>query len=242
MISAALDPVELASAGTRCSPICAPTTKPTKAPTMPSTTPHWARTWESGRGWRAIAMVVMSVPLVHTSSTFLSTSVRRWIGHVGGAVRRQVLHDRGVQRLLLGDPGREVAGADHLHAVVVHGAVPQAAQLTTHRAVRAELLRGGEEDDVVQRHRVGLHPERDQPEGVHHVEGGDMELDVRVVREHQVGALEAAERGVALGELPLLGDDLHGQVATLVEFSPDDVSIAAAARPTTQPKRLGGVA
>src|SRR5450759_4574828 len=190
MISAALDPVELASAGTRCPPICAPTTKPMKAPTMPSTMPHWARTWESGRGWRATAMVVMSVPLVHTSPTFLSSSVRRWVGHVRGAVRRQVLHDRGVQHLLLGDPGIEVAGADHLHAVVVHGAVPQTAQLTTHRAVRPELLRGGEEDVVVQGHGVGLHAERDQPEGVGHVERGDVELDVGVVREHEVGALE----------------------------------------------------
>ena len=50
---------------------------------------------------------------------------------------------------------------------------------------------------------------------MHGVERGDVELDQPIRREHELRRLEAAEGGVAVRELPLLGDHLHWQFRPL---------------------------
>ena len=64
-------------------------------------------------------------------------------------------------------------------------------------------------DVVDARIRVGLDAELDRPERVDDVERGDVERDVGVRGQHELVRLDAAERRVAIQELPLLGDHLH---------------------------------
>ncbi len=94
---------------------------------------------------------------------------------------------------------------------VVHGAVPDAAQLGAADDEGAELLGGGVGHVVVVGVGVGLHAQLVGPEAVDHVERGDVELDRRVVGDDELVGLEPAEGRVAVGELPLLADDLNGQ-------------------------------
>ena len=81
---------------------------------------------------------------------------------------------------------------------------------------------------VVVRVGVGLDPELVGPEAVDHVERGHVELDGRVVGNDQLVGLEPAEGRVAVGELPLLADDLNGQHG-LRRRGPDRARALAAA-------------
>ena len=74
---------------------------------------------------------------------------------------------------------------------------------------RARPLRLHVGDVVGARVRVGLDAELVRPEGVDDVERGDVELDQRVRRQHELRRLDPAVARVAVRELPLLADHLH---------------------------------
>ncbi len=156
-------------------------------------------------------------------------------GEVGLRVGREVARRGRVLEALSRDPGRERRARHDLPAVV-HVPVPDPAELGA-----ADLERqrppGRDVGDVVDaRVGVGLDPELIRPEGVDHVERGDVELDQRVGRKLDFARLDAAEGGPAVRELPLLGDHLHLQRARGVRRKRDRFrSLAAAGTGFEQP-------
>ncbi len=132
-----------------------------------------------------------------------------------GGVRRRVLREllghRREEAPLFGDPPFESRAADDV-TVVEHAAVPDAAELGAVDFEGLDLRRLDEGDVVDVGVRVGLHPELVGPEGVDHVERGDVQFDHRVHRQLEVGRLDPAVGRVAVGERPLLRDHLHGQL------------------------------
>src|ERR1035437_4373776 len=118
-------------------PSAYPAMKPITAPTSPSNSPHsLSRRASVGRvdiDGRAVVTASTSAPSCVYASRTRSRRIHPRRGEVRAgvnmAVRREVLHDRGIQSCLLLDPCREIRGADHHRGVVGHVAVPETAQL-----------------------------------------------------------------------------------------------------------------
>ena len=70
---------------------------------------------------------------------------------------------------------------------------------------------------------VGLDPQSRRPERMDHVERGDVQRDLPVDRQLEMGGLDAAVGRVAVGELPLLGDHLHRQRVCPTAWRPGPV-------------------
>ena len=88
-------------------------------------------------------------------------------------------------------------------------AVPQPTELGAAHLEAAGLLRSDMEDVVDARVGVGLHAKLVRPEGVDDVERGHVQLDRTVDRQIEMGGLDPTVVRVAVGEIPLLRNDLH---------------------------------
>ena len=112
--------------------------------------------------------------------------------HVGPGERRQVLGVVGQSLLAPGRPLHERPLADHL-AVVVHGPVPDPAELRAADCEGPVLVGLGVGDVVHPGVGVDLHPQLVRPEAVDHVQGGHVEVDLGVVGKYEGVRLHAAE-------------------------------------------------
>src|SRR5580704_4033247 len=115
-------------------PSAYPAMKPMTAPISPSSSPHsLSRRASVGAvdiGGRVVLTTSTSAPRVY-ASRMRSRRVHPWLRQVRTgirvAVRREVLHDRAVERRLLLNPCGEVRRAHHHRGVVGHVAVPEPA-------------------------------------------------------------------------------------------------------------------
>ena len=96
--------------------------------------------------------------------------------------------------------------------VVVHGSVPEPAELGAANGERSELLSRGIRPRCCSRGWRRPSPRAGRPRSCGST-SSDVTLNSMVVSSgnHQLVGLEAAEGRVAVGELPLLADDLDGQ-------------------------------